>query len=572
MNLAKLRALIRRTLDWWRQFRKTPAAPDAATPAASPGTGYLEPRSFTSLLVGMARHEHLKHQRLHVFSLSEFRKAAGYKWERVGDLVGLVVDQIIGHHIDPTKDLFTRLDAETACLVLPGASRQQARVQVASIARDLTAQLVGSQGIGGRRPQVVAANLAVSSVVNAEGGLRPGAIRRALAEAGAAAAGDAAAALPEEPLAAPHRTTLAALLAPEDLQLLDGGTAYADALAAMAPGEAPAWLAEQLNRSGRGGPLPVMRLDRDRKERGEPGEAPAWLAEQMNRGPHGGPLPVMTVKRERNADPAAVPDWLDGQMADRARAALAGTGQLNSDTSLTLLWTPTWVTNRRAIGAFQAKVVRLDGDATSPLEGIHAYAGTSPIEALTLDRFAASQTARELQNIYIGRQRVGLTVPLYWTSLAPRWRDCVRIPLEQCPAVARRKFLKVEVFGLSAAIPPYILRDLFGPLEKLGCDIMARLPLAAIDLIAALRNVQAVGVDLAELEDGDRVGDDELFARLQQFRLATRQAGMACYVWGVRRRPLIARLVGAGFSLLNGPGVMCDISRPHASTIDARSL
>jgi hypothetical protein len=148
-------------------------------------------------------------------------------------------------------------------------------------------------------------------------------------------------------------------------------------------------------------------------------------------------------------------------------------------------------------------------------------------------------------------------------SLAPRWRDCIRIPFEDCPPAARQKLLKMEVFGLSPSVPPHALRRMFEPLERIGCDVMARLPLSALDMIPSLSFLKAVGVDLAELGDDERVGDDDLFARLELFRAAAKKNKIACYVWGVRRRPLIARVVQSGFSLVNGPGVMCDLSHPQ---------
>jgi len=183
---------------------------------------------------------------------------------------------------------------------------------------------------------------------------------------------------------------------------------------------------------------------------------------------------------------------------------------------------------------------------------------------LTLDRFVATQAAKELHNLHLSadKRRMGLTVPIHWMSLAPRWRDCVRMPFEECPAKAKRKLLKIEVFGLTPAIPASILKSLMDPLELLGCDVLARVPLSAPEMVNSLPSVRAIGVDLAELGDDDRVGDDELLARLLKFHDAARQANTACYVWGVRRRIMISRLVEGGFSLINGPGLMCDLGRP----------
>ncbi|CAA7622673.1 conserved hypothetical protein [Candidatus Terasakiella magnetica] len=223
------------------------------------------------------------------------------------------------------------------------------------------------------------------------------------------------------------------------------------------------------------------------------------------------------------------------------------------------MWTPIWVANRRALGGFQARVIRMGASAQG---GVHAYACANPIETLTLDRFVATQAAHELTSLYFGQQHMGLTVPVHWMSLAPRWRDCIRLPFEECPDMARRKFLKIEVFGLTPTTPAFILKNLMDPLEKLGCDILARVPLDAPEMVSSLRGIRGVGVDLAELGDQDRIGNEKLLDKLLRFRDAAFQANIACYVWSVRQRLLISRIVEAGFSLVSGPGMMCDLSQP----------
>ncbi|WP_173980613.1 hypothetical protein [Magnetospirillum sp. UT-4] len=467
--------------------------------------GYLDPLQFMEVVAGLGRRE--AKERLHIFSLSDFRKAAGAeKWNRLGGLVEVAVDQIIRRHIDPETDFYTRLDAETACVVLPRADRKVARTRVTTITRDIASHLFGNSVLAGRRPQVVVANVALSEVLGN---------RRAIRTAVAAAA-PAAAPPPTEPAAAQdiHRVTLAKLL-------------------------------------------------------GEPEAAPAAAPYSISGGPrHGGDEPVWTVMHaEPRPRPAAetMPaeaEWIDAELTQRALAAEVGGAHLAPETSLTLVWTPTWVTSSSSIGAFHARVIRLDEEGGEALEGVNAYADASPVEALTLDRFVATQAARELTGIFVGSRRIGLTVPVHWTSLAPRWRDCIRIPFEECPATARRRFLKIEVFGLNPDISPGILHSLCNPLEGLGCDVMVRLPLSVPEMIGAMRGARAVGVDLAELPEEDRVGDDELFARLERFRDAARRARVPCYVWSVRRRAMIERLVDAGFSLVNGAGVMGDVAHP----------
>jgi len=504
--------------------KPSPRAEAPARPARN--TGSLSLENFASALTAIRDGESGGQTRLHVFSLSDFREAVGGKWGKLAGLIEVAADAIIHRNVNSDRDIFTRLDAEISCLALPNASRQETRACVAAIAGDLTRYLFGDAVIGGRRPQVVAANLPLDKALTEAGEIDRDAILAALARAGAALAAEGPAA--------------------------GAVTAHGVALATLAG----ASLATDLSKAGS-----VFAISGGHGA-AEPVGMPAWVAEQAaGRGKGGAPASVMTMERPpHQAATSGVPDWLEAQVDQRAQGT--GARPLAPETNLTLVWTPTWVTSRQAIGAFHARIIRADLGGEPPLEGGRAYADATPVEALTLDRFVATQGARELKDMFFGRHRSGLTLPFHWMSLAPRWRDCIRIPFEDCPAQARRKLLKVEIFGLPPDIPASILQTLFDPLEKLGCDVMARLPLTGIDLIGHLRAVRAVGVDLAELADDDKVGDDELFARLDLFREAARKARLASYVWGVRRRPLIGRLVRAGFSLVNGPGVMCDLGRP----------
>ena len=459
----------------------------------------LPPSAFASVVGGLGKRE--RQTQLHVFSLADFHQAVGPKWERLSGLVEIAVDRIISRHIDPAKDIYTQLDAETACLVLPRDSRKQVRARVAAIAHDLSAYLFGDVVIEGRRPRLVAANLPVSRAIPRKGEVGDVAIRGAIAEAGAVLAEADARVDPDRaPLAEIHRVTLASML--------DGASAV-----------------------------------------------PAISATSV---------PAMSQTGGAAMGPGAgVLDWMDEQIDARAAAALAKARRLAPESCLTLVWTPTWVTRMQAVAAFHARVIRVDGETAPTLEGVQAYRDAAPLEALAIDRFAATQAAAEMKMLFHRRQSVGLTLPLHWMSLAPRWRDCIRLPLEGCPADIRRKLLKVEIFGLPPRIPAATLASLTGCLDKVGCDVMIRLPLASPDMALSLPPVRAIGVDLAELPDDERVGDDELLAHLRRFHDMARQINAASYVWGVRRRSLVARIIGAGFSLVNGPGVMEDVGHPR---------
>ena len=500
-----------------------PVAPRSRSPKAR-RTGCLTVEAFAVELVRLRDDAAGPSPRLHVFSVSDFRNAVGGKWGRLCGFVEVAVESIIRRHVDTEQDIFTHLDAEIACLAMPNTSRSETRTRVAAIARDIAAHLFGDTVIDGRRPQVLAANLPLDEALTVDGEMDREAIDHALGKAGEAlaAASIAGGGHGRSAAMAPHRATLAALMASEAVgpEPRDGASGAAFAISGSGPTQvaAPRWF--------------------------DPGNARLHGADAERQ--------VLTIPRDHQAKA-----WKDGAAAiDRV------TSTLTPESALTLVWSPTWVTSSRAVGAFHARIIRVDSENAPSLEGVHAYRDLASVEVLTLDRFVTTQVARELKTLFYNGQRVGLTLPIHWMSLSSKWCDCIRMPFEDCPPDARRKFLKIEVFGLSPPISPANLRRMFEPLERIGCDVMVRLPLSAAGIIPSLSHLRAVGVDLAELTEDERVGDDALFARLEEFRAAARQVKIASYVWGVRRRPLIAKVVASGFSLVNGPGVMCDLSRP----------
>lgn len=595
MGLASLWAGIR------ERFRREPKQRPGPEPAAPrlrtakpqrPQTGFVDPDSFAQSLMTSAYQGPPDDHRVHIFSLHDFKDAVGSKWDKLSGLLEVAGDAIIRRHVDLSKDVITRLDAEIACLSMPAATRNEARTQVAAIASDLSTYLFGNAVINGRRPQVVAANMPVKDAVTEEGTLDHDAIRKAVARAGAALSA-------ETGLSAPHRATLAKLLP----------AAESAALAAKAPPQGaphaisgedrpyridessvPKWVTEEPRHRASDEPLPAFRVENSSQQwndRGPPlgggslsgADAPREVMRIEGQALSGADAPRKVMRIEGQALTGADAerrvmtvegrhgkgaDWLEEQLELQAQAGLESDHHLTPESNLTLVWTPTWVATKRAVGAFHAKVIRVDKEGAPPLEGAYAYAEAAPIESLTMDRFVATQAAYELKDLFFTRQKVGITVPFHWMSLAPRWRDCIRIPFESCPPQALRRQLKIEIFGLNQSVPPHVVSRLFEPLEKLNCTIMARLPLSAPGMVKALKGVKAIGIDLAQLAPEEKTGDAELLARMERFRDVAHKHHMACYVWGIRRRPLITEVIKAGFSLVNGPGVMCDLAHPRA--------
>ncbi|MBF0561248.1 MAG: hypothetical protein HQL37_04345 [Alphaproteobacteria bacterium] len=456
--------------------------------------GYLDPSSFISAVMGTANVP----ERLHIFSLGDFREAAGSKWDRIAGMVELASDNILRRHIDLNTDIYTRIDAETTLLFLPRSSRQKARACITGIARDLARHLFGDSVIAGRRPQVVTANIPMKEALAPDNRINTTVIREA-----AAKAGPAFALSPRPPGAAGqadlHRTSLADLI----------------------------------------------------KE----AEVVSLTAEAVS----------STETSQCEAPLAAEPKWENLHICSRPAEAPTEEQKQLSESVLSLVWTPTWTTDRQAVSAFKAQVIRDDGKGQPLLEGVHAYGGTSSFGALTIDRFVAAQAALEMREYAFVRQQMELILPIHCSSLATHWRDYLMTPLNDCSGAFRRKLLKIEVFGLPPSIAAADLHDRLNPLEALGCDLLVRLPLSASGMAADLTHLRAVGIDLAELKEDDRVGDDELFLRLHRFQQTASHAGYGCYLWGVRRRPLIAKLLRAGIAMVNGPGIMSDIGHPYAS-------
>jgi len=144
-------------------------------------------------------------------------------WEDTSTWIGGVipdgtVDVVVGNNIVLASSIYVR-----HLTVDPGASltcNSGAYLRIVSagsltnngtISFDPTTivELTGDAVLGGRRPQVVATNVPLKSVLGTGGGLSETAIRDALADAGPALSTEAFAGGAR--LAAPHRVTLAAM-------------------------------------------------------------------------------------------------------------------------------------------------------------------------------------------------------------------------------------------------------------------------------------------------------------------------------------------------------------------------
>ena len=107
------------------------------------------------------------------------------------------------------------------------------------------------------------------------------------------------------------------------------------------------------------------------------------------------------------------------------------------------------------------------------------------------------------------------------------------------------------------------MRGVVEGLRPLCGEVLLRLRLSS----PLLRHVDAlgtatIGLDLSELRDDQRMADDRLLDVLDLLQASAERAGLGCYVWSARRRKVVGGVVGGGFDMVNGPGLMRDVARP----------
>jgi len=136
-------------------------------------------------------------------------------------------------------------------------------------------------------------------------------------------------------------------------------------------------------------------------------------------------------------------------------------------------------------------------------------------------------------------------------------------PFADIAEATRARRLVVDLFGVPADVSPRELTDTLRALRPVCRQVALRVRLGApkaglaVDCGAAM-----IGIDLAELALAERTDDQHLIVALARFQQAADQARIGAYVWGVRRRNVVARAVQAGFAMVNGAALMKDLGRP----------
>lgn len=467
--------------------------------------------------------------KLHVVSLVEFREAVGDKWAKLSEKVMMIAEGVINAHLG-AGNIFCRQGSDCFVLIFRTCDNTEGRRRALIIAQELGTRLVGDQFVGAEVPLALAAEVELADGLNDDGSINPDAIHAAVGEmrsiiasqnrgkaqpppawmrGGAPAAeesGPRRHLMPSAPAerrpAADDRPPIAA--APE--------------AEAKAPAQDPGWKTLEVARK-------------------EPAKDPAWVALD------GAPERRLPSALETLPDPWAEP--------------------LPADARLSLVWRPTWVAAGEVIGAYEARIQRLDAEGETPLEGTRAYPRNDEPAANTLDRFRIAGAVRDFRASEQAGNASTVVIPIHWLTITSESRMEFLAPFADITPQARGARVVIELFAVPADVKPMILGAAIARARELCRMVVLRTSLAAPRAAMALDcGAAMVGVDLAELAGAERTSDDDLLAALAEFQTQAAKSRLGATVWGVRRRKVIVGAVQAGFAMVNGPALMKDIPKP----------
>jgi len=259
-----------------------------------------------------------------------------------------------------------------------------------------------------------------------------------------------------------------------------------------------------------------------------------------------------------------------GRPRDHAPASDAAPS-MPGDARLSVLWRPTWVAEGEAIAAYEARVQRVDGEGVAPLEGCRAYPAGDRDAIVALDRVVVAGAVRALAAA-ADSDPFTVVVPVHWQSMVSSRRLQVTGAFGDIGEEMRKQRVVLELFGVPAATSAADLSEVLRPLRPLCRAVALRTRLSAPRIDWATGGGAAmVGINLAELAPFERTGDDVLAAAFAELVKAAAASGVGAYLWGARRRPVVAGAVGCGCAMVNGPALMNDVGRPLKILPAARS-
>jgi len=465
--------------------------------------------------------------KLHVISLVEFREAVGDKWARVSDKVMMIAEGVINLHLGP-GNVFGRQGSDFFVLLFRTVDNDEARRRALTIAQELGTRLVGDQFIGDERPLALAAELSLEDGLNGDGSINFAAIHTAVGE-------------------------IRSLIASEKKRQ------------ASAP---PAWM-----RSG-----PGAEQDNSLRAHLKPSKTPPPAKPKADtRAPIAitGDAPKAPAvdpawKPLDNAAkiPARDPTWIVLDAGETKMPAFeekpdVGPEPLPADARLAVIWRPTWVAAGECIGAYEARIQRVDTEGATALEGVKAYPREDESAAMTLDRYCIANAIRDFRASERAGNASNVVIPIHWSTMTADNRMEILAPFADLTQQARGSRVVIELFGVPKDVKPIVLGTVIQGAHDLCRQVSLRTRLSdpraamAADCGAAM-----IGLDLSELASIERTDDDHLLEALRGFLAHAGKARLGASLWGVRRRKVIVGAVQAGFAMVNGPALMKDIPKP----------
>lgn len=464
--------------------------------------------------------------KLHVISLVEFREAVGDKWSRVSDKVMMIAEGVINMHMGP-GNMFGRQGTDFFVLLFRTVDNDEARRRALIIAQELGTRLVGDQFIGEAIPLALAAEVSLEDGLNGDGSLNLAAVNKAVGEIRSMIASQKAGEAPpprawmrsaaSDDVSAPRRHLLPSTPPPRPNADKRPPIAVIPEGAPKAPPKDPAW-------------KPLENVQK------APVKDPTWVI--LDAGTTNALPPELHVEE-------------------------LGPEPLPADARLALQWRPTWVAAGETIGAYKARILRVDQEGATPLEGVKAYARDDEPGALSLDRFCIANAVRDFRASESNGNGSTVVIPVHWTTLTAENRMEFLAPFADLTQQSRGARVIIELFGVPTDVKPMILGTVIQGAKTLCRDVALRTRLSSPRAaMAADCGAAMIGLDLSELALPERTDDDTLLNALKAFQVNAAKARLGAYVWGVRRRKVLVGAVQGGFAMVNGSALMKDIPKP----------
>lgn len=465
--------------------------------------------------------------KLHVISLVEFREAVGDKWSRVSDKVMMIAEGVINMHMGP-GNMFGRQGTDFFVLLFRTVDNDEARRRALIIAQELGTRLVGDQFIGEAIPLALAAEVSLEDGLNGDGSINLDAVHKAVGEIRALIASQNTGDTPT-----PRAWMRSVAAAPDD------GAPRRHLLPSAPP---PRPKADK---------RPPIALPPERAPKPPPKD-PKWKPlDGVQKAPVKDPTWVILDAGDTNPLPAVL------------HVEELGPEPLPADARLALQWRPTWVAAGETIGAYKARILRVDTEGATPLDGVKAYARDDEPGTHTLDRFCIANAVRDFRTSEAAGNGSTVIIPVHWATLTAENRMEFLAPFADLTLQSRDTRVIIELFGVPVDVKPMILGSVIQNAKTLcrGVALRTRLssPRAAM---AADCGAAMIGLDLSELALPERTDDDTLLEALNGFLAAAGKARMGAYLWGVRRRKVLMGAVQGGYAMVNGSALMKDIPKP----------